>query len=277
MDELLQDFLVETGEHVEAAASQLVAFEREPRNSEAIANIYRLVHTIKGACGFLDLPRLERLAHAAEALIGHVRDAGAASPAAVTLILTAIDRIKDMLVAIERDGVEPQGSDGDLIALLETAASGVGALAPPAFNASHEEQEAPRASAPSARDNAGIRVSVEALERIMRLVSELVLTRNQLLDVSRGQADGRFTAPLQRLSSLTSDLQDGVMRARMQPIDRLFTKLPRLVRDLGVELNKKIDLVIEGAETELDRQLVETLRDPLTHICLLYTSDAADE
>lgn len=273
MDELLQDFLIETGEHVEAVTSQLVEFEREPTNHEAIANIYRLVHTIKGTCGFLDLPRLEKLAHAAEALIGRVRDASCATPEAVTLILAAIDRIKSILVEIERLEAEPEGSDADLIGELEKAATAQPNAAPPAHlpttggaPASASDAGAAGAATKAGRDNAGIRVSVEALERIMRLVSELVLTRNQLLDVTRGETNSLISAPLQRLSSLTTDLQDGVMRARMQPIDRLFSKLPRLVRDLCVELDKKIDLVIEGADTELDRQLVEVLRDPLTHI-----------
>ncbi|HEY8578604.1 MAG TPA: hybrid sensor histidine kinase/response regulator [Beijerinckiaceae bacterium] len=267
MDELLQDFLVEAGEHVEAAASHIVAFEHDSRNSEAIAILYRLVHTIQGACGFLDLHRLERLAHAAETLIGRVRDAGYAAPPAVTLILATIDRVKLLLAEIERVGGDPPGADSDLIASLEAAASGSEAFAPPPAAAlAHDDAPPSDPSPAAAREAANIRVSIDTLERIMRLVSELVLTRNQLLDVSRSQTDERLTAPLQRLSNLTSDLQDGVMRARMQPIDRLFTKLPRLARDLAVELDKKIDLVLEGADTELDRQLVETLRDPLMHI-----------
>ena len=100
----------------------------------------------------------------------------------------------------------------------------------------------------------------------MTLVSELVLTRNQLLEITRRLAEDPIKPPLQRLSSLTSDLQDAVMRARMQPIGRLFSNLPRLVRELASDVGKKIELVTAGSDTELDRQLIELIRDPLTHM-----------
>jgi two-component system chemotaxis sensor kinase CheA len=111
-----------------------------------------------------------------------------------------------------------------------------------------------------------IRLSVAAIQRIMDLVSELVLTRNQIMDLSRQHNISQIKSPLERLSTVTSDLQDAVMRARMQPMTRLFASVPRQIRDLSVELQKKFDLVIEGADTELDRQLIETIRDPLTHL-----------
>ncbi len=100
----------------------------------------------------------------------------------------------------------------------------------------------------------------------MTLVSEMVLTRNQLLQISRNREDSAFATPLQRLSTLTGELQDSVMKTRMQPIGAAWKKLPRLVRDLSYELNKKIDLVMEGEGTELDRQVLELIRDPLTHM-----------
>ena len=100
----------------------------------------------------------------------------------------------------------------------------------------------------------------------MQLVSELVLNRNQLLEITRNRENDPMKPPLQRLSALTTDLQDAVMRARMQPVGRLFSSLPRLMRELSAELNKKINLVTDGADTELDRQLIEVLRDPLTHL-----------
>jgi two-component system chemotaxis sensor kinase CheA len=101
---------------------------------------------------------------------------------------------------------------------------------------------------------------------MMQLVSELVLTRNQLLELARHREDDAIKTPLQHLSTLTSDLQDAVMRARMQPVGRLYANLPRLVRELSTSLGKNIDLVTEGADTELDRQLIEVIRDPLTHL-----------
>ncbi|MCH8110476.1 MAG: chemotaxis protein CheW [Proteobacteria bacterium] len=111
-----------------------------------------------------------------------------------------------------------------------------------------------------------IRVTVDLLENLMNMVSELVLTRNQLMQMVRGQRDSEFTVPLQRLSHVTTDLQEGVMQTRMQPIGNAWAKLPRIVRDLAIELDKKIELEMRGADTELDRQVLELIKDPLTHM-----------
>ena len=275
MDELLNDFLIETGEQLETVGSQLILFERDPSDAQTIASIFRLVHTIKGTCGFLGLPRLQRLAHAAEGLIGRLRSGEPASDAGVTLTLGVFDRIRSLLAEIEQTASEPEGNDNDLIDRLETEISN--RAVPPVANGGGRTEGTDRrsaeraASAKNASDEAlapgaTVRVAVDALERIMTLVSELVLTRNQLLEIARNREDEPIKAPLQRLSSLTRDLQDGVMRARMQPIGRLFSNLPRLVRELSGELGKKIDLVTLGSDTELDRQLVELIRDPLTHM-----------
>src|SRR5579863_988292 len=281
MDELLNDFLVETNEHIEAASELLVTFEREPANKGTIAKIFRLVHTIKGTCGFLGLGRLEHLAHVSEALIGRLREGAPATPETVSAILSSIDRIKFIVAWLEKNGKEPDGDDHDLIDVLQLRI----ATLPAAASAPIEELPAPELKnggpdrEPKVVEVAGtpalpkaanrpetIRVAVGSLERIMLLVSELVLTRNQLLELTRYQEDAVVKQPLQRLSSLTSDLQDAVMRARMQPVGRLFTSLPRLVRELSVELKKKLRLITEGADTELDRQLIEFIRDPLTHL-----------
>jgi len=114
--------------------------------------------------------------------------------------------------------------------------------------------------------NQTIRVNVDLLENLMTLVSELVLTRNSLNQMVRGRDDSEFVVPLQRLSHITSDLEEGVMKTRMQPIGNAWAKLPRIVRDLAIEANKKIDLQMVGAETELDRQVLELIKDPLTHM-----------
>jgi two-component system, chemotaxis family, sensor kinase CheA len=287
MDELLNDFLVETGEHIEAAGEQLVLFERDPSNSGAIGRIFRLFHTIKGTCGFLGLTRLEHLTHVTESLIGRLRDGAPATPETVSLILTAVDRVKFILAWLTNTATEPEGDDGALIEALQANLS----LMPSGEDAPADDPPAPAAPTPAAgaTRKSGtleiaaepavsthartapsraetIRVTVGALERIMILVSELVLTRNQLLEITRHQEDATVKAPLQRLSSITTDLQDAVMRARMQPVGRLFASLPRLVRELAVELKKKLYLLTEGADTELDRQLVELIRDPLTHL-----------
>src|SRR5665811_1677868 len=119
MDDLLREFLTETGESLDTVDNQLVRFEQEPNNSKILDNIFRLVHTIKGTCGFLGLPRLEGLAHAGETLMGKFRDGMPVTVEAVTLILTTIDRIKDILGQLEATEAEPEGTDQDLIDELQ--------------------------------------------------------------------------------------------------------------------------------------------------------------
>src|SRR6201991_1023529 len=119
MDDLLREFLTETNESLDVVDVELVRFEQDPNNAKILDNIFRLVHTIKGTCGFLGLPRLEALAHAAETLMGKFRDGMPVTGEAVTLILTTIDRIKDILGQLEATQAEPEGGDADLIDELE--------------------------------------------------------------------------------------------------------------------------------------------------------------
>ena len=328
MDDLLREFLAETHGSLDMVDVELVRFEQDPNNAKILDNIFRLVHTIKGTCGFLGLPRLEALAHAAETLMGKFRDGMEVTGDAVTLILSTIDRIKELLGELERTEHEPGGSDQDLIGGLARAvvarasaeispavarppASGAEALASQvpkhelrARNVSFEDLERafrrvtgpepapsaapqPSGSHPPAgpergeragTDNAkgetldskvagqSIRVNVDALEKLMTLVSELVLTRNQLLEIVRRHEQSQFKVPLQRLSNITAELQERVMKTRMQPVGNIFQKMPRIVRDLSIELGKEIELEMHGADTELDRQVLDLIKDPLTHM-----------
>src|ERR1700724_2375920 len=127
MDDLLREFLTETNERLDVVDVELVRFEQDPNNANILANIFRLMHTIKGTCGFLGLPRLEALAHAAETLMGKFRDGMPVTGAAVTLILSTIDRIKQLLDELEREQQEPEGLDRDLIEELGRMALGGGA------------------------------------------------------------------------------------------------------------------------------------------------------
>ncbi|CBS90826.1 hybrid sensor histidine kinase/response regulator [Azospirillum lipoferum] len=363
MDDLLSEFLTETNENLSVLDVELVRLEQNPNNPELLSNIFRLVHTIKGTCGFLGLPRLEKVAHASENVLGKFRDGELTiNPEAVSLILQALDTIKSLLAVLEATEAEPPGDDLPLIERLNLCAEGKlggpspAAAAPPPppppptapavaaaeerpvtldelealWNSTPGPNDAPAAAAPaastavatrapepaeepapsqdlvvpeaepaaakvpapvvpvsagSAGGNAGgadagaeaatkesavaaqtIRVNVDLLENLMTMVSELVLTRNQLLQILRSQKESEFAAPLQRLNHVTSELQEGVMKTRMQPIGNAWAKLPRLVRDLAHELNKKIDLQMLGADTELDRQVLELIKDPLTHM-----------
>jgi len=283
MDELLREFLTETAESLDHVDAQLVRFEREPNNGQVLSNIFRLVHTIKGTCGFLGLPRLEALTHAAETLMGKFRDGMAVTGDAVSLILAAIDRIKTILDGLEKLQREPAGDDADLIGELNRAAAR-------AWNPRWQDDRsaaserigdevafqsadagAPRNLAESAEEagsvaSQSIRVSIETLDQLMTMVSELVLTRNQLLEVLRRRDDSEFNVPLQRLSSVTTQVQQEVMKTRMQPIGNAWQKLPRIVRDLSADLGKDIGLEMLGADTELDRQVLDLVKDPLTHL-----------
>jgi two-component system chemotaxis sensor kinase CheA len=303
MDDLLREFLTETGESLDVVDVELVRFEQEPNNTKILDNIFRFVHTIKGTCGFLGLPRLEALTHAAEALMGHFRGGRPVTGEAVTLILATIDRIKELLAELERNQAESPGTDQDLIAELACMAAQAGGAGP--ATADPAEKLRPYAEARSlaggvtrdapgndagaagfeasvtavekieqAREedhgkiaNHSIRVHVDTLEHLMTMVSELVLTRNQLIELVRSHPDSEFKGrPLQRLSNVTAELQDGVLKTRMQPIGNAWQKLPRIVRDLAVELGKPIELEMYGAETELDRQVLDLIKDPLTHM-----------
>ena len=111
-----------------------------------------------------------------------------------------------------------------------------------------------------------IRVGVSLLDNLMALVGELVLTRNQILQYTANQEDANFSAMSQRLNLIATELQEGVMKTRMQPIGNIWNKFPRVVRDLARQCGKKINLEMEGKETELDKTLIEAIKDPLTHI-----------
>src|SRR3954471_10584282 len=127
MDDLLKEFLVETNESLDVVDVELVRFEQEPNNAEILDNVFRLVHTIKGTCGFLGLPRLEALAHAAENLMSKFREGMPVTGEAVTLVLFTIDRIKELLGALEAHHREPDGADTDLIQQLEQMVRSVAA------------------------------------------------------------------------------------------------------------------------------------------------------
>jgi len=296
MDDLLREFLTESAESLSALDLELVKLEQNPNDLDLLGNIFRLVHTIKGTCGFLGLPRLESVAHAAENVLGKVRDGELnVTPEIVDTILKSVDRIKGLLTTLEETEAEPEGNDNDLIDRLNAMAEGkeaapsapipVAEAAPaapaPVAQAAPEPQPQPQphatptemadaAEAAAGRESAvaaqNIRVNVDLLENLMTMVSELVLTRNQLLQMLRGQKESEFATPLQRLNLVTSELQEGVMKTRMQPIGNAWAKLPRMVRDLAHELGKKIDLRMQGADTELDRQVLELIKDPLTHL-----------
>ncbi|MGN6154261.1 MAG: chemotaxis protein CheA [Sphingomicrobium sp.] len=257
MDDLIADFVAESREMLEALGGEIVAWEANPDDRARLDSIFRFVHTVKGNCGFFDFPRLEALSHAAEDALADVR-AGRRHPDGplVSAVLAIIDRIAEMIAAIEAGAEFPDGDDSALIDSLEPGAEGTAA---PVVTAVAEQA---RGAAPRT-----IRLSVELLDRVMSTVSDMVLARNELArrlretstDVS---VDGAF----ERLSAIIAEMRDAITRTRMQRIENLFVALPRMVRDLSAELGRQVLVDIEGGDVELDREMIEMIRDPLTHI-----------
>ncbi|HEX6410100.1 MAG TPA: chemotaxis protein CheA [Sphingomicrobium sp.] len=258
MDDLISEFIAECREMLEALGGEIVAWEASPDDRARLDSIFRFVHTVKGNCGFFDFPRLEALSHAAEDALAEVR-AGRrqADPALVSAVLAIIDRIAEMIAALDAGEEFPAGEDSTLIVALQERADVQ--VAPVAATVAEAQS---KAAAPRT-----IRLSVELLDRLMSGVSDMVLARNELarrLRETTGEVavDGAF----ERLSTIIAEMRDAITRTRMQRIENLFVALPRMVRDLSAELGKQILVDIEGGDVELDREMIEMIRDPLTHI-----------
>ncbi|HET9354736.1 MAG TPA: chemotaxis protein CheA, partial [Sphingomicrobium sp.] len=262
MDDLIADFVAECREMLESLGGEIVAWEASPDDRARLDSIFRFVHTVKGNCGFFDFPRLEALSHAAEDALADVRAGRRPTDAAlVSAVLAVIDRIGDMVSAIEQNGKIPEGDDSDLIQALSAESEAQAATSAPAAALEAKGQSAPNAAPRT------IRLSVELLDRMMSGVSDMVLARNELARRLRGtdtavDVDGAF----ERLSGIIAEMRDAVTRTRMQRIENLFVALPRMVRDLSAELGKQVMVDIEGGDVELDREMIEMIRDPLTHI-----------
>ena len=252
MDDLLQEFIAETRETLAALAGEIVAWEADPADRARLDAIFRFVHTVKGSCGFLDLPRLARLSHAAEDVLAAVRSGERAPDTAlVNAILAIVDRIGELVEAIDA-GVALDDSSEELLLLALSQDALPAPAAVPAVAA-----RAPTRS---------VRLSVDLLDRMMSGVSDIVLARNELARRVRERDDTTIETTLNRLSTTLAELRDTVTRTRMQTIDALFSPLPRVVRDAAAALGKQVALTIEGADVELDREMIEMLRDPLVHI-----------
>ncbi|QBX57573.1 chemotaxis protein CheA [Nocardioides seonyuensis] len=301
LDEIVGEFLVESHENLDQLDRDLVELERAPGSRELLGSIFRTIHTIKGTSGFLAFSQLEAITHVGENLLAKLRDGHLTmTPGTTDVLLAMVDRVRDLLAAIEADGTEGKVEVADVVQRVSEALEGrESSPAQPA--ASVEEAADPvvvptaevpedlpvvvpevtpvavlpdvpaevPAEAPAERRSvadASIRVDVDLLDSLMRQVGELVLTRNQIVRQTGHGEDLELTRSAQRLDQIATELQEGVMKTRMQPIDHLWAKLPRVVRDLGAACGKQVELVMVGRETELDRSLLESVKDPLTHL-----------
>jgi len=268
MDDLLRDFLTESAENLGKLDHDIVELERRPGDASLLNGVFRTIHTIKGTCGFLGLDRLEGVAHAAENVLDALRDGKlTATPALIGDILKAVDCIQMILDHLNQHECEPEGSDAALIGVLECL------LDPQRTSPGTEQTETIEYSRRKddgepahAHQDSTLRVGVELLDQLMNLVGELALGRNQLLQLISAHEDSEFANPAHQINRITTDLLEAVMKTRMQPIGNAWTKLPRVVRDLSAANGKQISLVMHGAETELDRQILQAIQDPLTHM-----------
>ncbi|MCB9915664.1 MAG: chemotaxis protein CheA [Planctomycetes bacterium] len=292
MSDAISEFLIESHENLDRLDNDLLTLEERPDDREILASIFRTIHTIKGTCGFLGYSSLESVTHVGENLLGKLRDGALSLDEAITEgLLHMVDAVRQMLAQVEASGTDGGGDWSDLIAeltrLLDVSAAAAPAPAPAPAAAAPELEPAvevaptpaPVAQAAEEHVHEGekaahgrsvadskIRVDVEQLDKLMTLVGELVLARNQILQFQPTTEDAGFTATTQRLNLITTELQEGVMKTRMQPIETVWSKLPRVVRDLAKQCGKKMQLVMEGKETDLDKTILEAIKDPLTHI-----------
>ena len=288
--EIVTEFLIESSENLSRLDQEMVELERRPDDAGLLASIFRTIHTIKGTCGFLGFTALEGITHHAENLLSLLRNGEMAFTAAhVSLILETVDATRRELVSIEASGKESGAVYLELRERLRLAGEAGSAPAAPVPAPIPVETPAPELPmavensagagvpepalpgeplahrGPSAADST-IRVDVSLLDRLMNLVGELVLARNQILQFTIRHEHAQLNSTSQRLNLITTQLQEGVMKTRMQPIGMVWNKLPRVVRDLSSACGKQIRLEMDGADTELDKSIIEAIKDPLTHI-----------
>ena len=306
LSELIGEFLVESFENLDQLDRDFVELEECPDDIDTLASIFRTIHTIKGTCGFLGFERLEVLTHAGENLLSKLRDGEIRlTPIMTTSLLAMVDAVRTLLADIQETGFEGQVELDSLISRLaamvdepgdrlgdilvglgivgrdeaeiaqvrqqlgddrmigEILADQGGAVEDDVVEALQSQADR-RAS--QSHSDATIRVDVGVLDGLMNLVGELVLARNQILQLVATSDAAQFGVPSQRLSLITTELQEGVMKTRMQPIGVVWGRFPRVVRDLAVSFGKQVRMDMDGAETELDKTIIEAIKDPLTHL-----------
>ncbi|CAA9312375.1 MAG: Signal transduction histidine kinase CheA [uncultured Lysobacter sp.] len=304
--DICADFLIEAREIVDQLGEQLVALEHSPYDRECLNAVFRGFHTIKGGAGFLDFPAMVTICHAVEDRLNAARSSELAMDAgAFDATQQSIDLLSDMLDAIGR-GEELEEPSTELVHALHIGAPavakapvvqaidlpdnlddldfdalldslhGAGSLpgaapiavveAPKAAAPKRETKPKPAAAANTEPGDATVRVDVRRLDAMVNLVGELVLARNRLKTIRPRLRDEDLDRAVTALDAATSRLQSAVMTVRMQPVGRVFARFPKLARDVSRQLDKSVDLEIVGADTELDRNLVEALADPLVHL-----------
>jgi two-component system chemotaxis sensor kinase CheA len=266
-DEIIEAFLDESRDNLDRLDRDLVALEDDPSDPELLAQVFRTIHTIKGTCGFLGFHRLEALTHAGENLLGALRHGEIRLDAAITTsLLSLVDAVRTILELIARTGTEGDDDhDGVIAGLARHLAAPAAVEIGEVRGAARPKPEPAPAAAPAASETT-VRVDVTVLDKLMDLVGELVLTRSQFGESAATGDDGALSLPYRQLRLVTSELRDGVMRARLQPVGTVTGKFRRVVRDLAAAVGKQITIEIEGEEIGVDKAVNEALRDPLLHL-----------
>ncbi len=298
--ELLAEFVTESRDHLAQVEGQLLEIEAGGANIDVdlVNNVFRGIHSIKGAAGFLGLTTVNKLAHSLENVLGLMRNRELTPTSAmIDVMLRAADALTQLInetessneadvsahvVALDEIYASPNAGAHDGVtrgqpdelpsvkagaaALQETANTSPAAtrLSPP--GATSPEGTAAASNAAAASAETSIRVQVGVLDSLMNLAGELVLGRNQLIQTLTTDAHFGIEAVAARLDQVTTELQEAIMRTRMQPIGAVFTKFPRVVRDLSAKLGKQCDVVMDGKDVDVDKTILEAIGDPLTHL-----------
>ena len=260
---IVKEFVTESGEMLDQLERELIALERNPSSPETLASLFRSLHTIKGAAGFMDLAGLGALAHSGESVLSRLREGSLTfTPLLATALLAVSDCIRKMLAHLDQTGREADIDTSAIVAELTRLQDA----------ATEQHDQLPELTvAPSEANRldasaSNVRVSVERLDALMDLVGELVIARNEIVQLSGIGGDPSLLSASQRLNAITTQLQEGITKTRLQPIDHAWSKLPRVVRDAAQQCGKRVRLEMHGKDTELDRTLIEAIQDPLTHV-----------
>ncbi len=265
--EIVEAFLEESAENLDQLDQDLVELEQRPSDPDLLARVFRTVHTIKGTSAFLGYGRLETIAHAGETLLGQLRDGSLTLNAEITTaLLSLIDAFREILRRVASDGTEGESEYSVVKAELERVTGNLGSHDPlpqdvvPTQDANSNDPTAQPDTETS------VRVSVEVLDTLMELTSELIVIRSQISEMDSAQDDGPLAATARQMAMITSKLQEGVMRARLQPVGVVVGKSRRIARDLATALGKSVRVEIEGETIGVDRAINEALRDPMLHL-----------
>jgi len=301
--QLIKDLLIESLEGLDTFDRELLVVEKGEGNAETLNNVFRIIHTLKGSSGCIGLNKIESVAHVGESLLSLLRDGKLAfSPAMIRALFEYSDALKEMLRCLEQTGEQGSVDYSALIQKLQALQNSSPVETKPAAAFGLFEEEAPAGVQPPSaavpapapptalatetlaapekpaaeKDIAGrpansvsdsaIRVDVVQLDKLMNLVGELVLARNQIVQFTSQSQEPTLLNAAQRINTITTELQESVMKTRMQPIGNVWAKFPRIVHDMAQDLGKQVQLVMEGKQTELDRTIIEAIKDPLMHL-----------